>query len=285
MGVPPNSTAKSPNPKAMPSSSKEKADTPGLDPKSSEIREIHRANFEEQLREIDREMGFLKENLDVLKMAENQSLPCVPESVIIPSVVNSPNNSNRTPLQELSNAPTTKVFKPGSGSWKKKARAKGNGPGPLFLPLTEKRPRDAMLIDSDAEIICRPEKIQHASPSEEVWTSDEGCENTIKESWEYRVDGTAMFKVANKLTQCKRGLGNWSRRMFGNISKQLAEKKRLLKSAEIEAVRSGNMSSVKNLKMEVNSLLDQIDTAVRYVPKAISQSMNDNLVREFSAGE
>ena len=33
------------------------------------------------------------------------------------------------------------------------------------------------------------------------------------------------------------------------------------------------------------SLSDQIDNAVRYVPNAITQSMNDNLVREFSASE
>jgi hypothetical protein len=193
---------------------------------------------------------------------------------------------------------------------------------------------------------------------EEVWTSDEGCENTIKESWENRVVGTTMFKVANKLNQCKKGLGNWSHRTFGNISKQLAEKRRLLRSAEIEAVRSGNMSTVKSLKMEVNSLFgkeerlwrqrsrsnwlragdqntrffhgrasqrrrrnrivglrdedgnwrdsseevvailtryyesifqtslpDQIDNAVRYVPNVITQSMNANLDREFSASE
>ena len=92
---------------------------------------------------------------------------------------------------------------------------------------------------------------------EEVWNSDEGCENTIKESWESGVEETTMFKVANKLKQCKRGLGNWSRRMFGNISKQLVEKRKLLKSAELKAIRGGNMNTVKSLRMEVNALLDK----------------------------
>ena len=193
---------------------------------------------------------------------------------------------------------------------------------------------------------------------EEVWTSEEGCENTIKESWENRVDGSAMFKVANKLKQCKKGLGSWSRSTFGNISNQLAEKRRFLRAAELEVVRGGNMSTVKNLKMEVNSLLgkeerlwhqrsrsnwlragdqntrffhgrasqrrrrnrivglrdedgnwrdssdevvailtryyegifqtslpDQIDNVVRFVPNVITQSMNANLNRDFSASE
>jgi hypothetical protein len=164
--VPPSPAVKSPNPKAMPCSSKEKAAKPGLDPKSSEVKEVHKANFEEQLREIDREMGFLNENLDVLNVAENLSPPRGTKSDIISSVVNSLNDQNRTPLQDIFNAPTTKVFKPGSGSWKKKARAKGNGPGALSLPLAEKRHSEVMIIDSDAEITSRPEKILRVSSME-----------------------------------------------------------------------------------------------------------------------
>ena len=45
--------------------------------------------------------------------------------------------------------------------------------------------------------------------------------------------------------------------MFGNISKQLVEKRKLLKSAELKAIRGGNMNTVKSLRMEVNSLLDK----------------------------
>ena len=164
--VPPSPAMQSPNPKAMACRSKEKATNPGLDPKSSEVREVHKANFEEQLREIDREMGFLNENLDVLHVAENLSPPRGTKSDINMLVVNSLNDQNRTPLQDICNAHTTKVFKPGSGSWKKKARAKGNGPGALSSPVAEKRNCEAMVIDSDAEITSRPEKIPCVSSME-----------------------------------------------------------------------------------------------------------------------
>ena len=157
--VPPSSVAESPNPKGTPPPYKDKT-------ANSEVREVYKENFEEQLREIDREMGFLNENLDVLNVAENYSSSRGVDPCIITSVVNSPNNTNQAPLQDITNAPTTKVFKPGMGLWKKKARAKGNGPGALSLSLTEKRHSDAMLIDSNAEIANRPEKIQRVSPME-----------------------------------------------------------------------------------------------------------------------
>ena len=54
-------------------------------------------------------------------------------------------------------------------------------------------------------MIWEPRSISHLQRKpfhfEKVQTSDEGCEITIKESWENQVEGTAMFKVANKLKQ------------------------------------------------------------------------------------
>ncbi|GMY21292.1 hypothetical protein FCV25MIE_21674 [Fagus crenata] len=111
-------------------------------------------------------MGFLNENLDVLHVAENISPPRGTDSVINTPVVNSHDVQNRTPLQDIGNAHITKVFKPGTGSWKKKARAKGNGPGALSSPVAEKRNCEAMVIDSDAETTSRPEKILRVSSME-----------------------------------------------------------------------------------------------------------------------
>jgi hypothetical protein len=92
---------------------------------------------------------------------------------------------------------------------------------------------------------------------EEIWTSDVGCEATIQEAWDKNRDGTSMFQVVNKLKDCKKGLGKWSRRHFGNVTRQLFEKRQQLKEAEVSALQGGSMDRLKSLKYEVNFLLEK----------------------------
>lgn len=113
-------------------------------------------------------MGFLKENLDVLNVANIPSSPRGVDPCIIISEVNSPNNVNRAPLQDMTNGPIAKAFKSITGSWKKKARAQENGPGVPSSFLAEKRHSDAMLIDFDVKTTSRPKKVQRISPMENL---------------------------------------------------------------------------------------------------------------------
>ena len=55
----------------------------------------------------------------------------------------------------------------------------------------------------------------------------------------------------------KRGLGRWSRQHFGNVTRQLAEKRQQLMDAEANAIQGGSMDRVKHLKSEINFLLDK----------------------------
>ena len=52
---------------------------------------------------------------------------------------------------------------------------------------------------------------------EEMWLEDRGCEELVRETWSPDPRGTAMFRVATKINQCKRSLGEWSRRSFGSV--------------------------------------------------------------------
>jgi hypothetical protein len=45
-----------------------------------------------------------------------------------------------------------------------------------------------------------------------------------------------MFQVVNKLKDCKQGLGKWTRQQFGNVTRQLSEKRQQLKEAEASAL-------------------------------------------------
>jgi hypothetical protein len=66
-----------------------------------------------------------------------------------------------------------------------------------------------------------------------------------------------MFQVANKLRDCKKRLGLWSRRMFGNVTRQLANKRHRLTAAEEAALHRGSLACTKDLKSEINCLLEK----------------------------
>ena len=103
----------------------------------------------------------------------------------------------------------------------------------------------------------QPHQVRRPFRFEEIWTSDVGCEATIQSEWDKSQSGTAMFQVWNKLKDCKRGLGRWSRQHFGNVTRQLAEKRQQLMDAETNALQGGSMDRVKLLKSEINFLLDK----------------------------
>jgi hypothetical protein len=92
---------------------------------------------------------------------------------------------------------------------------------------------------------------------EEIWTSDSGCEATVQAEWDKWSDGTAMFQVWNKLKNCKKGLGKWSRLHFGNVTRQLVEKRHQLQEAEVNAIQGGGLDILKKLKSEINFLLEK----------------------------
>lgn len=48
----------------------------------------------------------------------------------------------------------------------------------------------------------------------------------------------------------------WSHNVFGNVRKELNRKKKLLIEEEAMAVRSGDNTCVRSLKLEINTLLD-----------------------------
>jgi hypothetical protein len=132
-----------------------------------------RGSFEEKLKEIDKEMGFLNENLGELKVQEN--IPCPANTFSenpIPLDLHdlSPRNGVRLPFKDISNAnpnPTNtpgKSTKVGVGSWKKKARAKNNGPEPIRVFLFEKRTSDS--VEDDTKVSGRPGKILRPTPME-----------------------------------------------------------------------------------------------------------------------
>jgi hypothetical protein len=90
---------------------------------------------------------------------------------------------------------------------------------------------------------------------EEVWTSDQGCEDVVATAWQKPVPGVPMFSVWGKIHACRRGLRLWSKQSFGNIKTKIKEVERRLKQAETVSMQGGEHHQVGLLKRELHSLL------------------------------
>ena len=64
-----------------------------------------------------------------------------------------------------------------------------------------------------------------------------------------------MTNVAGKINNCQSSLEWWSKQNFGNITRQLVEKKKQLKQAERVAAQASNFNKLQQLKHEINGLL------------------------------
>ena len=91
---------------------------------------------------------------------------------------------------------------------------------------------------------------------EEMWLKDEGCEGVVNAAWDVSVEADPMLKVLHKVNNCQSQLKSWNKNVFGNIRGTLVQKRKLLAKAEIGAVAGQNCGRVKDLKEEINKLLD-----------------------------
>lgn len=57
--------------------------------------------------------------------------------------------------------------------------------------------------------------------------------------------------------KCGKKLSQWNRNVFGNVRKDLEKKKGLLIKAEREALINGSNYKIRELKAEINILLDR----------------------------
>ena len=63
--------------------------------------------------------------------------------------------------------------------------------------------------------------------------------------------------VINKVNQRGKDLTWWNHNVFGNVRRELNQKKKLLIEEENLAMRSGDNTRVRAWKLEINSLVDR----------------------------
>ena len=85
--------------------------------------------------------------------------------------------------------------------------------------------------------------------------SDKGCGRVIEAVWRGSFPCEAKKQVIKKIEKCGSELSQWSRKNFGHVRRQLAEKRKCLLQAEQEAMQNGSNVQVRCLKKEINELL------------------------------
>lgn len=90
---------------------------------------------------------------------------------------------------------------------------------------------------------------------EQIWLEDGGCHEVVHTAWSNNFGTSPMTNIAGKINKCQTSLQRWSKQNFGNITRQLVEKKKLLKQTEIKALQGENFAYVQQLKHEINGLL------------------------------
>ena len=100
-----------------------------------------------------------------------------------------------------------------------------------------------------------PRKKQHPWRFEQVWLDDRGCHETVHTAWNQNFGTFPMTNVAGKINNCQSSLERWSKQNFGNITRQLVEKKKQLKQAERVVAQANNFNQIQQLKHDINGLL------------------------------
>ena len=92
---------------------------------------------------------------------------------------------------------------------------------------------------------------------EEIWLPDKGCTDTVEVFWLSNGFEQSEDRVIKKIEKYGYELTRWSREKFGSVRKELERNRRLLTEAEKEAMTSGLNYRIRDIKKEIDVLLDR----------------------------
>ena len=109
-----------------------------------------------------------------------------------------------------------------------------------------------LLSTQETGLISRRKKIP--KQFHEKWSTHPECETIILEAWNRETNsGSPMYRLFNKIRQCRKSLVGWSRTL-GNSKSMLDEK---YKKFEILTAMNNldNLAQIRKVRDEINSIL------------------------------
>ncbi|KAH7843546.1 hypothetical protein Vadar_018002 [Vaccinium darrowii] len=90
---------------------------------------------------------------------------------------------------------------------------------------------------------------------ESMWTTHPECRQVIEKGWEFQTRGSDMFRMVQKLKNCKEELIVWSKRAVGHNKLRLKALQDNLKSIQAAPFSPANFEKEKGLLKEIEILL------------------------------
>ena len=104
--------------------------------------------------------------------------------------------------------------------------------------------------------ICPPRR-RKLFRFEHTWLREDGCEDIIKEAWNTQHRGTAMFRLMQKIKQCRIKLLTWSQSQIRATPRKIAAKKAQLFLLEQQPRETYNGREVNALRRELAILMEK----------------------------
>ena len=87
--------------------------------------------------------------------------------------------------------------------------------------------------------------------------SNSSCEEIVQAAWYHTSGLDPTNEILKKVEKCGSDLSWWNHNVFGSVRQELIRKKELLLRAKNEAMILRDNSRVRELKSEINVLLDR----------------------------
>ena len=125
-----------------------------------------------------------------------------------------------------------KNFSNGHTIWERLDRAVGTHSWLSLFPATKVITLECVTSDHKPIIIHPmgiPDRKNRPWRFEQFWIEDEGCHEIVHLAWRSDCGTSPMDNVAGKIHKCQTSLKWWSKKSFGNVTRQRNEKKKMLK--------------------------------------------------------
>ncbi|XP_065635520.1 uncharacterized protein LOC136070080 [Quercus suber] len=116
---------------------------------------------------------------------------------------------------------------------------------------------------------------------EEMWLSDSQCGDIVEATWRSMLDNDSDDAILTRVERCGRDLAWWDKNCFGNVRRELLKSRHLLVQAKKESIRSGCNDQVRELKVEISSLLDKEERMWNQRLRVLWMSQGDRNTKYF----